>query len=340
MANLNFTHGRWINLDKPGGAVFFVGGGTVAYKGVGASNANDGLTPCRPLSTIASALSKCVAGRGDTVVLLPGSETVTAAIAITKDDVTLTGYTEVSPLQRPPSAIVCSSDINVVTVDADNVTIEHLLFDVNIATATADSEVIQIASTGNDTHTGTVIRNCFFDMEGADTDIDVIRVGLDANDIALQTLIEGCTFHDYDQDAINVTAASDEGRIVNCYFYDSVTANVGRSAIQMAGDNWVIEKPVIWSKNATATDGLIELSGTENIVISPRVWCNNANVIGILYADGAEATVLDAHIAGGDTGNVIDHTTDVDGQSHATGFMSTTAGAVAALINPSVGGTP
>ena len=60
MANLSFngTSGLWVNLDKPGGRVYFVGGGTVAAKGrtgegLNASYpGNDGLTPERPFSQI------------------------------------------------------------------------------------------------------------------------------------------------------------------------------------------------------------------------------------------------------------------------------------------------
>ena len=99
MANLNFVHGRWINLDKPGGQVFFVGGGTVAVNGKSASDTNHGLTPEQPLSTIdgtAGAFAKVVAGRGDTIVVLPGAVTVTAAIAFDTADVTLTGLSKCS----------------------------------------------------------------------------------------------------------------------------------------------------------------------------------------------------------------------------------------------------
>ena len=52
MANLIFnpTNGQWINLDKPGGQVFFVDGGTPAYRGKGGSANNSGLRPEQALT--------------------------------------------------------------------------------------------------------------------------------------------------------------------------------------------------------------------------------------------------------------------------------------------------
>ncbi len=68
-------------INPLGGSVFWVGpSGYVAESGIGASDNNDGLSPQKPLVTIQAGLDKCTNGQGDTVMLLPGSWTITAAL--------------------------------------------------------------------------------------------------------------------------------------------------------------------------------------------------------------------------------------------------------------------
>jgi hypothetical protein len=54
------------------------------------SSGNDGLSSSAPLATIAQALTRCVAGRGDTILVMTGhAETVATPIAMSKNDVRL-----------------------------------------------------------------------------------------------------------------------------------------------------------------------------------------------------------------------------------------------------------
>lgn len=72
------------------GTVFFV-------SSVIGSNGNDGLSPDVPKATIANALAACAAGKGDTIICLPGhTETITTAIAMSKNDVRLIGLGRVT----------------------------------------------------------------------------------------------------------------------------------------------------------------------------------------------------------------------------------------------------
>ena len=115
-------HGYWVNTDKPGGRVFFVAQPTVtttagytsaqgrAGSGKGASNSNHGLDPTQPLSTIAYALSLCTSGRGDTVVLLPGTVIITAVITVDEDDVCIMGYESVARGAKPGAVIQSAAD--------------------------------------------------------------------------------------------------------------------------------------------------------------------------------------------------------------------------------------
>lgn len=173
MAKLMYAKGRWHNLDKPGGAVFFVGGGTLALNGRGASDVNNGLTPEEPFSTIdgtRGAHASCIAGRGDTIVVLPGSVTITAAISMTKADVTLSGLADSSPIK--PSGITSSlaTQVDAINVTAANVTIEDLHFPAS--TAATYSRIDAGAA-------GLTVRNCSFECGALDVEtITIPAAGL------------------------------------------------------------------------------------------------------------------------------------------------------------------
>ena len=195
MAKLDKVDGAWVNLEKPGGAVFFVGGGTVANGGIGASDGNSGLDPKQPLATIdgtAGAHNKVVAGRGDTIVILPGSVTITAAIALDVADVTLTGIDPNNTIN--PSAILSSlaASADAINVTAANVVIENLHFPASTAATTSR--------------------------------IDAGAAGL---------VVRGCTFEcgAYDLETITVPAAGLHTTIENNRFY--ITANGPDAAIEI-----------------------------------------------------------------------------------------------------------
>jgi len=334
MAKLDKVDGRWVNLEKPGGKVIFVGGGTAAYNGVGASDTFPGTRPEEPKSTIdgaSGAVNNCTSGRGDTIVMLPGSITITTAMALDVADLTLTGYVNVAPGERPPCVIVNATDVNSAQVTADNVVIENLTFDCNVATATADTEVIQISGAGIGAVTGTVIRNCFFDQAGADSDLDVLGVGFDSDDTSLNALIEGCTFHDVDQIAIRIPTGSDANHIIGCTFYDEVSANIASDVISIAGDDTVIRDCTIRSGNITNTQAciLLEATALNTTIDRCHLWANGANGICVLLEDGAEASGLNCHAISSAAATLWKHGSDVDGISGVTGIMHSPADASA-----------
>ena len=73
----------YYQFNVPGGKTFFVAPSTYRAAGGGKapSNANGGEMPQEPLATIAGAYTKAVSGRGDTIVLMPGTYTHTATLA-------------------------------------------------------------------------------------------------------------------------------------------------------------------------------------------------------------------------------------------------------------------
>jgi hypothetical protein len=169
-----------MNLDKPGGAVFFVGGGTVALFGKGASDGNQGLTPEEPLATISQAHTQCVTSRGDTIIVMPGSVSHTAGLTISKNDVTITGYVGESPIK--PSAVVAalSSTDDLIDVTGANVVIEELQFSASTA---ANTSRINVGAAG------VVIRNNTFDCGANDLETITIEAS------GLHTTISGNRFY-------------------------------------------------------------------------------------------------------------------------------------------------
>ena len=182
----NPASGYWMNTDKPGGRVYFVSGGTVAARGktgtgIGGSDTNDGLSPERPLSTIdgtAGAFAKVAAGRGDTIVVLPGTVTITAAIAFDTDDVTLTGIASQGNIN--PSAIQINGAIDGISVTGANAVIENLHFP--SADTAAQTAVIDCGAAG------TTIRNCTFAC--GTNNLDTITIPA----AGLHTTVEDCRF--------------------------------------------------------------------------------------------------------------------------------------------------
>ena len=214
MANLNFVNGRWINIEKPGGAVFFVGGGTVAYKGIGASDTHTGSTPEQPLSTISQGVTQCVAGRGDTVVILPGTITITSSTALDKTDMTLSGFKSQGNINASTITGTLGSTGDILSHQAANVVIEDLQFN---ASGAANTSRIDVGATG------LTIRDCTFQC-GAN-DLETITVPAAGDNL----LVDNCRFQitaNGPDAAIEVEAAGVDGLAVrNCIFHGGNNSN-------------------------------------------------------------------------------------------------------------------
>ena len=351
MARLDKVDGQWANLDKPGGAVYFVSGGTVAYKGIAGSNNHSGLDPKKPLATIAQAHTLCVAGRGDTIVLTPGTITVTAAIAITKADVTLCGAAPVGPLEYPTSLITAAAtyDLNLITIDANNVVISGLGFEAGFTTVTANQEVIQVNSVSNATnYYGTVIENCYFDLQRAagaasatDTDLDVIRLGFDSTDAAIASTVRGCTIQGYNQDAISVTAGSIDCVIENNRIVPEV--GVGRTGISLLAKNALVKGNWVKADTSSSTTGCIVVgvaAAAAVVTDNHLVAEGGANTLGIYFINTATGWTARNFIHAA-AGNLVDYKTSSTTPSSNIdwGNVTGTDPAAPSIITPTVDGS-
>lgn len=338
MANLVFnpTGGQWVNNEKPGGAVFFVGGGTVASKGIGASNTNNGLTPEKPLSTIDKGITKCVSGRGDTVVVLPGEVTITSAVAIAKDDVTLTGFTVTGPKSRNPTILTLATgaDLEMVSIDAANVIFENMTIK-NTASA-GDSFWIDVGDTT--ASPGTILRNLFIDCEGGESTGNQIRIG-DGTTVSDYCLIDGCVLYDYDDVGITISDASEGCMIRNCDIYDNVSANNGLTGISIAADHTIVEDCYVKISAASASAFCINLTATAQDVEIRDTHCIafGAGAHGIHYVASATGCCTNVYVTANALADAVDFATAVTGLSGVIGWASAPAdGTISELINPNV----
>jgi len=269
--------------------------------GKNASNGNSGLTPQEPFSTIQNGLDKCVAERGDTVVVLPGSVTITAAITMTKADVTLTGAVVTGPQTRNPSVIVCATDsVEMIAIDAADVTVENLTLDHN--TTTANNYLIDIGDATASPRC--ILRNLFLDMEGSATNTGGVSVSSDT--VSVSGLIEGCRIHDVDASGIVIFSGNDEWVIRGCLIYDQVTANITASGIYTVSDGSTIENCVV----RTAGSHCIRVDVGFLVTIKDcTLAAHGADTIGILANALSTLFVDNCFIHAAAAGNVVDFQT-------------------------------
>jgi hypothetical protein len=118
------------------GQVFYVNSTTViADGGVGGSNGNPG-TYQKPFATIAYAVTRCKANRGDVVMVMPGhTESVIAAgtIAVANGGVSIIGLG--TGTKRPLITLSTAATASI-TVSADNVTFKNVIVTANFADIT------------------------------------------------------------------------------------------------------------------------------------------------------------------------------------------------------------
>lgn len=213
----------WGVLPETAGRIFWVADAasyTVEGRTYDASNDNDGLSPERALRTIDYAVGLCTANEGDVIVLLHGSHSVSATVAVDVAGITITGI----PGNIPPAGArmpsggarrrtsIVSTSGDVFTVTAADIEICHIHFDDLAATqsidasaaadrlyvhdcsflmdATADTNTMGIhfshSTTGSVDHA--VISNCYF-VAGAANGPAVRALGT-----VIGLSIENCTF--------------------------------------------------------------------------------------------------------------------------------------------------
>ncbi len=171
----------WGQVPHTTGQVFFVSPGatyTIAGRTYSASDDHDGLSPERALRTVTQAITNATASVGDVIVLLEGTHTVTATIAVSKVGLTFVGLSR-DDLSDPdlltlrPLTILTSTGTTdeLLNITASNQTFVNL----TIRGTTATSAVSFQTSSALD---NIVFRRCHFDLYTPAVSTSTIAVDL------------------------------------------------------------------------------------------------------------------------------------------------------------------
>ena len=204
----------WGQVPQTAGQVFWVAPGAGGYivdgKTYHASDDNDGLSPERAFATADRGINLAV-NNGDVVVLLPGTHTAAASLAMDSAGVTLTGLPggAGNPKRPKTTLTVATGGGEVINVTAANCEVVHL----RISGLTAVSAVDFTAAA-----TGLYIHRCSFDMQSQVASTGTI--GIESLGAAASVVIEDVHFlvgvaHGH---AITATGMVD-GTVRDCTFH-------------------------------------------------------------------------------------------------------------------------
>lgn len=260
-----------------------------------ASDGNDGLSPERAVLTVGYAVGLCTANVGDVIVMLPGSHSVSATVAVNVAGITITGVPGSYPLPRSHmnsggarnyTRIVSTQTAGIIfTVTVADVEIAYIHFDdiiagQNISVSNAADRVYIhdctfLMDTADDTATmsvtfplgtGTttenddsVIRNCYF-VAASNTGPAIRAAGT-----VLGLKIENSTFElrgntAWDDVIETVLAASIGWKITDCDFVQTASGTVITDCVQWAGT--VDGSVALYRCYAAAGADLIESTAT------------------------------------------------------------------------------
>ena len=241
--NLEVVKNMWLQ----GNAVPVVSPGNVWYVNSGATNNGDGKSWDSPFTTIAAALTAAGTG-GDTIFIAPGDYEISAALAVTKNNLTIIGPNKSA---NDYAALVYSdAAMNLMTIDAHNVSVVGLGF------SAAGGNGHGIAIAGTSASYKAYIAHCRFDGWGN------TGYGVKCDDTNDQPdlTVEDCLFRSWATGGIYMNATRGVVRR-NMVWCDA--ASIGINFVQTGGnrpDNMCYENYVIGSNS---TDTGIKIAATE-----------------------------------------------------------------------------
>lgn len=309
--------GFWGMIPQTSGRIFWVSPTatyTVEGRSYAASDNNDGLSPERAVRTVDYAIGLTTANVGDVIVLLPGSHSVSATIAVDVAGITITGIPRHAPVYgshmnsgpaREYTRIVSTETAGIVfTVTVADVEIAYIHFDDIIS-----GQNISVSNAADRCY----IHDCTFLLDTADA-----------------TATMGVTF----PLGTGTTTANDDSVIRNCYF---VSASNTGPHIRAAGTvlGLKIENCTFELRGDTALDDSIEvtLAGSLGISIRDCDWLQRASGTAItdcievtgVTIDGATQMYRCYAPAGAD---LIESTATADSYSAECYLATTTGGAL------------
>ncbi|MGH8743846.1 MAG: hypothetical protein ACREUY_06155 [Burkholderiales bacterium] len=246
--------GGVLPAQSPFGRVFFV-------DNTNGSDGNTGRSPRKALQTIAAAItaaSSGLAGLGDTIVIAPGTYTITAALVPTAHTIFRAAVFNA----RRPSVIITGNIADLLQVDVDGCQFHGL--EIKASGATADN-LVDVADGAN--VDGLAFNGCVFN--GADQTSVIALNASDATFILTRLSVVNSLFRDLTGTCINIGAKGFAYSYIACnQFAIDVNSGVGIALADTTafatGKGYVIEHNVFTGFDATADEVGITIAGTED----------------------------------------------------------------------------
>ncbi len=243
-------------LQSNPGLVFWVYNGSVLQPGqIGGSNGNPG-TYYQPFSTIAYALSRCTAGRGDIIIVKPGhAETISSAsiLSLNVAGVSIIGLGQGSA--RPTLTFTTANTANI-PVTAANMSIQNFLFVANFLNIAS-----LMTATGTNTPTDFNIEGCEFRDTTASLNALTVFTGNATANSCDGLRVAGCRISSLGTTAattaIKVSSATDRVQILDNFGCWAVLNNTAAMLAAGANNmtNFEFARNRLERPNTTSTSG-------------------------------------------------------------------------------------
>jgi len=289
----------WGQIPQSTGRVLFVAPSdsyTVEGRAYSASNDNDGLSPERAVRTLARAVALATDGANDVIVLLPGSHTTTASVALSKSAVTIMGLpsyrsfsTNGRPFRQRRTTLTTSASDEIINVTAADCAIANL----EIIPVTQQVGV-DFSAAAHRFH----VVDCSIDMETPAVHTSTVGIKClgAAEDVTLENIYVACD--GAQGNAFDVTASL-KLTMTNCILVH--TAGTWASTVLTgAGTSGCLIDRCEWVSYGTAvTVGVNGTGATIARGVEVR-YCNFGNLVTVPVDnyDANEATLVEVYKAG------------------------------------------
>jgi len=234
-------------IPKPSyGNVFFVCNATIAGQDVAVDSSGYGDHPSRPFATIAFALSKAVASRGDTIYVMPGhTENVAGASGLDINkafvNVEALGHSTMRPILSFTAAA------STIAMSAASCKLKNFVLNANFADVEVGivTSAVGASAEGNDfVEAGTDLNflSCIEtdDVANSSDGLKIIgnrRISIDAEALAFVSILEAQTDVTIMDNFDNQSSAADIGHFLIQGAFDVLALNCRHNTLNLNGDN-------------------------------------------------------------------------------------------------------
>lgn len=245
------------------GEVFWVNNSTVLAKGAIAGSDGNAGTYNAPFSTLAYALTKCTANRGDIIMIMPGhAESITSATALSLN-VAGVGIFGLGTGTKRPTFTYTTADTATIRVDAANVSIKGCRFVANFLGVVSAFTLGAVAAAP---------AFCLEENEFTDTSavlnfkaIVTTTVSVDANDLAIRKNLIRADATTKSTAPIVILNTMTGLRVLDNEVYNSVAQNnvsqlVSHAALVMT--DMIVARNKVYCVNTDTATGAVLVSTT------------------------------------------------------------------------------